>query len=930
MRTSYFVFLLLFAVPLSAETRTLKEWNFDTDGQQEGWTGTNYLKEVVVKDGLLCAQASGHDPFIVLESLDIPALPSQVFEFRLKTNFSGNAELFFTNSTEGPYGGFTQQKTAAWEAIGDGQFHTYRIFPNWADEKNIVKLRFDFPNLPQVHSDDVWYELDWIRIVDLDFAKVPAVKPDWNFTAIKEGWMPLDGSQAEPESNGWKINGVIESQPLSLDIDEYGVWISFELAVDQGKIATVEFLSSKGTTGSAILPLKADGKVHWYNVDCSTNSAWKDKVHLFRLKVSDDPTATATLKRLLVSDSPQGPADIEIINVYQSAVINRTGMNRPLAIRLRNNGGQTSKGVKIEKLLLPNGVSVVSPKNWESIPSIAPLETATYVLELQAKSPIDDKLTLQLSGNNSVTIPLRFAKNLNLPQAEYVPEPKPVKSDYEIGALYFPGWDRIQAWEKISSTYPERKPVLGWYDESNPEVVDWQIKWSLENGIQYYLVDWYWNKGHQSLDHWVKAFQKARYKSMFKWAMMWANHNGPGSHSEEDQRNVTKFWIENYFNTPEYYTIEGRPVVMIWSPQGMDDDVRAIEQQKGNTLQRGEGVKKLLDLSQRMAQDAGFKGIEFVAMKWPEASTNAGDIQWLADAGFARTSIYHFMDHGNKAQNPMRFPFELVVETSLPHWEGLHETGILPFLPNLSTGWDPRPWHGNTQVIVENRTVAGFKRICEDFKKFSAKTGIKTALLAPTNEWGEGSYIEPNAEYGFEMFETIRNEFCKKPPEGWPLNFAPEDVGLGPYDLPPIERTVRTSWDFKDGTQGWTAFMGITDFKAGDGRLSGKSLDHDPAIAVPLEKLKAADWSRLIVRMKTTVTDGSEAADRAQLFWSTVTSPTSEGNSISVPIKVDGKFHDYVFDLKSVKTWRRTITSLRFDPLTSANRNFEIESIRLE
>jgi len=124
--------------------------------------------------------------------------------------------------------------------------------------------------------------------------------------------------------------------------------------------------------------------------------------------------------------------------------------------------------------------------------------------------------------------------------------------------------------------------------------------------------------------------------------------------------------------------------------------------------------------------------------------------------------------------------------------------------------------------------------------------------------------------------------------------------------------------------------MGITDFKAGDGRLSGKSLDHDPAISTPLDKLKAADWSRLIVRMKTTVTDGSEAADRAQLFWSTVTSPTSEANSISVPIKVDGKFHDYVFDLKSVKTWRRTITSLRFDPLTSANRNFEIESIRLE
>ena len=924
--------MFLFAVPLFAETH--KEWNFNTDGQKEGWTGTNHLKDVVVSEGVFRAKASGHDPFIVLESLDIPALPLQVFEFRLKTNYSGDAELFFTNTTEGPYGGFSQQKTASWTAIGDGQFHVYRIFPHWVAEKKIIKLRLDFPGLPLNHTDDIWYELDWIRIVDLNVAQVPDVNPDWDFTAIKDGWNPLDGSQAAPGSDGWNINGVIESRPMTLDIDEHGVWISFELSVNKGKTATIDFLSSSGSVGSVHLPLKADGTAHWYNVDCSAVPAWKDKIHLIRLKVSDDPTAMATLKRLMVSDAPQGPADVEVVHVYQSEGINRTGVNRPLAIRLHNNGGQPSKGVEIDRLALPNGVSVVAPKNWASIPEIAPLETKTCVIEIQAASPIDGKLTLQLTGSGaakeSVTAPIRFEQNLNLPKADYVPKPKPVESDYEIGAFYFPGWSRMQAWERIYSTHPERKPILGWYDEGNPEVVDWQIKWSLENGIQYYLVDWYWNKGHQSLDHWIKAFQQARYKSMFKWAMMWANHNPPGSHSEEDQQNVTKFWIENYFNTPEYYTIDGRPVVMIWSPQNMDDDIRKIERQQGNELAKGKGVKKLLDISQRMAKDAGFKGLYFVAMKWPEASTHAGDIQWLADAGFDMTSIYHFMDHGNKAQNPMRFPFELVAEASLPHWEGLHATGILPFLPNLSTGWDSRPWHGDSQWIIEDRTVAGFKRICEDFKKFSAKTGVKNFILAPTNEWGEGSYIEPNAEYGFGMFEAIRNEFCKEPPEGWSLNFGPEDVGLGPYDFPPLERIDRTYWDFKDDAQGWIAFMGISDFKVEDGRLSGKSLHHDPAISTPLGNVKAEDWSRLIVRMKVTAADGGVAEDRAQLFWSTATSPASEANSISVPIKVDGQFHDYVFDLQAVRTWRRTITNLRFDPLTSANRCFEIESIRLE
>jgi len=799
MRTVFFVLLFLFTASLVTATETLKEWNFNTDGQKEGWTGVNHLTDVTVKDGLFQANAAGHDPFIVLESIDIPALPSQVFEFRLRTNSSGTGELYYANSTEGPYGGFSPAKIAPWDAVGDEKFHVYRIYPNWAPEKKIVKLRLDFPNLIPGSTDGFWYELDWVRIVDLDFAKAPAVKPDWNFTAIKDGWTAPDGSQAEPGTNGWKVSGAIESNPLTLDVDEYGVWISFELATDKGtlnkrKNATVEFLSHSGAFGSVIVPLKTDGQSRWYNVNCSAEPAWKGKIHLLRLNVSGG--GTANIKRLMVSNNPQGPAEVEIVNVFQSEGINRTGVKRPLAIRLRNTGGQTSKDIRIDKLSLPNGVKVVSPRGWEAVPNIEPLETKTYILELQAAVPIDDTLTLQLAGpgapKDTVTTLLHFDKNLNLPKADYVPLPKPVKSDYEIGALYFPGWHRMQAWEKIYSTHPERKPVLGWYDEGNPEVVDWQIKWSLENGIQYYLVDWYWNKGHQQLDHWVKAFQKSRYKSMFKWAMMWANHNGPGSHSEEDQQNVTKFWIENYFNTPEYYTIDGRPVVMIWSPEGMDDDVRSIERSKGNELRKGEGVKKLLDLSQSMVTAAGFKGIFFIAMKWPESSTKAEDIQWLADAGFDMTSIYHFMDHGGKAEDPMRFPFELVVEASLPHWEGLHETGILPFLPNLASGWDSRPWHGEKHIIIEDRSVAGFKRICEDFKKFSVKTGIKTMLIAPTNEWGEGSYVEPNAEFGFGMFEAVRNEFCIEPAEGWSPNIGPEDVGLGPYDLPPIENFSHT------------------------------------------------------------------------------------------------------------------------------------------
>ncbi|MDR2116926.1 MAG: hypothetical protein LBP87_11160 [Planctomycetaceae bacterium] len=78
------------------------------------------------------------------------------------------------------------------------------------------------------------------------------------------------------------------------------------------------------------------------------------------------------------------------------------------------------------------------------------------------------------------------------------------------------------------------------------------------------------------------------------------------------------------------------------------------------------------------------------------------------------------------------------------------------------------------------------------------------------------------------------------------------------------------------------------------------------------------------------VSGAGSAEQYAQLFWSTVTSPVSEANSLVIPVTADGQFHDYTFNLKSKKNWRQQITSLRFDLVGSENKKIEIESIRLE
>lgn len=921
-------------------------WDFRSAQETLGWQVGGNIQDLRVSDGALKGIFTGRDPILFSPTMDIPMKKGLILEIRMKSAVELTGELYFTDTHEGRFGGFSAEKRRTWKIYGDGEWHTYRIRPGWNGLSKILKLRID-PGSPIA---EYWgkesFAMAWVKVIDLDYDSLRPSVPQWDFTQENTAEWKLADGRGEKTSQGWVFAAdsekegfpTLESAPIRLEKGKLGNWCTVEMAVSAGNTGKLVVEKEEWKKPLEItFPLRADGQMHRYNVPLYGMERVSSEICFFRLQPSDSPTAQGTVQSLALGRQPQGAAQLDLKTVGLSDAINRVGQKLSVELTITNTGGETAENVTVSAWKLPDGMRLTSPKDAGEVGPLIPFvpHLCRFSLVAEKAVPAGSEMEITVSWKNgedvSVKAPVEVLPSLHLPKADYVPVPKPVASEYEIGALYFPGWAKASAWEKIFAD-PIRKPILGWYDEANPEVIDWQIKWALENGIQYFLVDWYWNRGSQSLDHWVRGFYQTRYKSMFKWAMMWANHNGPGSHSEEDQAAVTQFWIENYFQTPEYYTLEGKPVVMIWSPDGMDRDVREIYRQKGVELAKGEGVKKLLDLSQKMAKEAGLKGIYFIAMKWPEASTRGEDLQWLKDAGFEMTTIYHFMHHGNKAKNPKYFDFDLVVEANIPFLEGMYEQReILPFLPNLSTGWDSRPWHGLRQTVIYGRTVEKFRQLCEDTKRFCDAKGIRNVCLAPLNEWGEGSYAEPNKEFGFGMYEAVRDTFCQKPAEGWPLNYAPADVGLGPYDLrfPTLEEKHRTRWDFSDSTQGWHS--NGKDFQAENGKLLLKTTSNDPILSVSLGMVFADSWKKVRVRMKVTKTDGTAVAPSGvQLFWATPFVPISESSSVRLPLQTNGEFHDYIFPVASSEYWNGQIQSLRLDPCNEAGCQVEIEEVELQ
>ena len=543
--------------------------------------------------------------------------------------------------------------------------------------------------------------------------------------------------------------------------------------------------------------------------------------------------------------------------------------------------------------------------------------------------------------------------------AACVPEPQPVKSAVEVSAVYYPGTDRMAEWDMVAQTMPQVKPLLGWYDEGNPEAIDWQIKWAVEHGISSFCVDWYWCRGVQRLNHWVTGFYKARHRRYLKWYMNWCNHNDPGAHSTADQIAVTKWWIDNFFKTPEYYKDgQGRPLVVVWDWRNLDRDFIAEAATRGETRAEGEGLKYAIDLSTRLAREAGLPGIRFAM--FANAGRPGGKTEaMLRKAGIEEFFQYNFawpwmvrasLPPARQATfaakgHPFSYTYDYVRDASASWWAKNWKPGAVPYWPTLCTGWDSTPRDFEVASKITGRTVEDFAAICRAARAFCESNGVTRVLVGPLNEWQEGSYIEPNVEYGFRMYDALRDAFCEKPSGGWPRNLVPSDVGLGPYDYPPLDRPARTAWDFDDGgdLQGWYrnpygaqtiwAHDGVLEFFRTFAGRSRASIRSRPA------PFTAAPFAAFEVRMRLRPAGGTgpkpKGNERVRLFWGTPELPIFDKanviqtrSSAAVPAKIDGEWHVYRIPVAENPLWKGMVDELWFDPSDLQHVTAEIDWMR--
>ena len=386
----------------------------------------------------------------------------------------------------------------------------------------------------------------------------------------------------------------------------------------------------------------------------------------------------------------------------------------------------------------------------------------------------------------------------NIKMTNYVPEPNPVTSDRIVAAHYYAAWKKgaaglHDAFNDLHD-YPERTPLMGYYDEENPEVCDWEIKWATEHGINCFIYCWYRKLenmgkpvtvGDLRCGHGLhEALFNAKYQKYMKFAIMYENMPRWGTTDADDiVDNLMPFWMENYFKRENYLVIDNKPVLFIY-----------YQKRLSAVFTNPEDQKAAFDRCREYARQCGFDGMIF-------AACGTETEREVYEDYMARGYDFRF-GYSSGYMPEKDFPDEEeVIEGQCSKFRQQLEIDPMRFIPTATCFRDATPRTTQRWIDLGYRFYLetkfylkpeNFRRVLRKMKEMSdalpeGAWAKKIMMIDNWNEWDEGHYVAPSHEFGYKYLQAIREELTLR--DNLPDYRTPQDLGLGGYN---------TSWEIPD------------------------------------------------------------------------------------------------------------------------------------
>ena len=382
----------------------------------------------------------------------------------------------------------------------------------------------------------------------------------------------------------------------------------------------------------------------------------------------------------------------------------------------------------------------------------------------------------------------------NIKLSNYIPEPTPATSDRIIAAHYYAAWKKGAAeihegFDDLCKEYPDRTPLMGYYDEENPEVADWEIKWAVEHGINCFIHCWYRRPDNMGKPVTVQnlrcahalheAFFNAKFQKYMKFAIMFeASPRWSGTDATDMLENLMPFWMENYFKRENYLVMDNKPVLFVFQQERLARECfSSIEEQR-----------KTFDLCREYARAHGFDGMTFACCDYSTEKESFDELiarGYDFRFGYSSGYIAPYSNYNDEDQ---------IAEEQCEIFKKKLEIDPLKFLPTPSCFWDPTPRFTKRWIDLGynfNTTHTWYlsperyKEMLKNIKKITdflpdAAWGKRILMIDNWNEWDEGHFVAPSHKFGYKYLQAIREVFTEC--DNLPDYRSPRDQGFDHYN----------------------------------------------------------------------------------------------------------------------------------------------------
>jgi len=352
------------------------------------------------------------------------------------------------------------------------------------------------------------------------------------------------------------------------------------------------------------------------------------------------------------------------------------------------------------------------------------------------------------------------------------------KTDIKTIALYLPQYHTFQEndlfWGKgftewtnvrhgfplVSGHYQPRIPddSIGYYNLLNLDTLKFQAKLAKEHGIYGFGIYYYWFSLKKLMEKPIDLLLEHK-EINIKFFLIWANENWTRSwnggyknvlisqkYLEKDPKNFIMS-LKKYILDERYIKINNKPVIGIYKPLDIPKIKENVKIWRKTAVDIGIGHIFLLVCNRENLYNKYFKlGIFDGVYEFPPTNH------------FKDKSIHKFKDINRKKYHGYFYNFDSVM-----HFESqkkLHLKKSLPFFRGTMAQWDnaSRKKGKIFQSFSINYSLKKFYDFNKDVIKWTRKNheeNKRFIFINAWNEWGEGTYLEPDKIYGYAHINAL-------------------------------------------------------------------------------------------------------------------------------------------------------------------------------